>query len=60
MLALGLSSPAGFVPVLTSSYPIVVGWIGAPIGLAVLYWFRRRQRADLERLRDLRRQLQSD
>ena len=60
VLALGATSPAGFVPVLTSSYMIVVGWIGVPCGLVVLYWFRRRQQADLRRLRELERQLQSD
>jgi hypothetical protein len=45
---------------LTSSYVIVAGRIGVPGGLAVLYWFRRRQRADLERLRELERQLHGD
>jgi hypothetical protein len=60
VLALGAASPAGIVPLLTSSYVIVLGWIGVPSGLAVLYWFRRRQRGDLERLRELNRQLQSD
>lgn len=60
VLALGAASPSGIVPVLTSSYIIVVGWIGVPCGLVALFWFRRRQRADLERLRELKRQLQSD
>jgi hypothetical protein len=60
VLVLGAASPAGIVPVLTSSYVIVVGWIGVPSGLAALYWFRRGQRADLERLRELKRQLQTD
>jgi hypothetical protein len=60
VLVLGAASPTGFVPVLTSSYLIAVGWIGVPTGLALLYWFRRRQRADLERLREIKRQLQSD
>lgn len=60
VLALGATSPAGIVGVLTSSYMIVVGWIGVPCGLIALLWFRRRQRADLERLRELKRQLQSD
>jgi hypothetical protein len=46
--------------VLTSSYIIVVGWIGVPCALAAIFWFRRRQRADLERLPELKRQLQSD
>ena len=60
VLTVAAVSPAGVVPMLTSSYFVVVGWIGVPIGLAVLYWFRRRQRADLERLRELERQLRSD
>ena len=60
VLALGVASPAGIVPVLTSINVIVMGWIGVPGGLAVLYWFRRRQRAELERLRELKHQLQSD
>ena len=59
VIALGAASPA-IAPVLTSINVIVAGWIGAPVGLAVLYWFRRRQRADLERLHELKRQLQSD
>jgi hypothetical protein len=60
VVALGAASPDGIVSVLTSSRMIVVGWIGAPAGLAVLYWFRRRQRAELERLRELKRQLRGD
>jgi len=60
VLALGVASPVGFVPLLTSAYVIVTGWIGVPIGLVVLAWFRRRQRAELERLRELERQLQGD
>lgn len=60
VLALGGASPSGIAPVLTSSYIIVVGWVGVPCGLAAVYWFRRRQLADLERLRELKRQLHSD
>jgi hypothetical protein len=60
VLALGVASPVGFVPLLTSAYVIVVGWIGVPVGLLAVAWFRRRQRADLERLRELERQLQSE
>lgn len=60
VLALGAASPTGIVPVLTSSYIVVVGWIGVPCGLVALFWFRRRQRADLEHLRELKRELQSD
>ena len=57
VLALGVASPAGFAPLLTSAYVIVTGWIGVPVGLVVLGWFRRGQRADLERLRELKGQL---
>ena len=53
-------SPGGIVGVLTSNVVIVSGWIGMPTILAGLYWFSRRQRADLERLRELKRQLQGD
>jgi hypothetical protein len=60
VVALGAASPDGIVSVLTSTRIIVVGWVGAPTGLAALYWFRRRQRAELERLRELERQLRSD
>ena len=60
VLALGAASPSGIVSVLTSSYMIVMGWVGVPCGLAALVWFRRRQRADLERLRELERQLKGD
>jgi hypothetical protein len=43
------------------SLPVtVIGWIGIPVVLAGLYWFGRRQRAELERLRELKRQLRSD
>jgi hypothetical protein len=31
-----------------------------PVVFAGLYWFGRRQQADLTRLRELKRQLQSD
>jgi len=60
VLAIGSVSPAGIVPILTSPYFILVGWIGVPVGLAAVVWFRRRQRADLERLRELERELQCD
>ena len=60
VLVLGTASPQGFAAVLTSPQVIVLGWVGVPAVLAALYWFRRRDRADLERLRELKRQLQSD
>ena len=60
VLAMARASPAGIASVLTSNAVIVLGGVGVPTGLAALYWFRRRQRADLERLRELKRQLQSD
>jgi hypothetical protein len=60
VLAMARASPAGIAAVLTSNAVIVLGWVGVPTGLAALYWFRRRQQADLERLRELKRQLQSD
>jgi hypothetical protein len=60
VLALGVASPVGVVPLLTSAYVTVAGWIGVPVGLVVLNWFLRGQRAELERLRELKRQLQSD
>jgi hypothetical protein len=60
VLALGVASPVGFVPLLASVYVIVTGYIGVPVGLVVLGWFRRRQRADLQRLREFQRQLQGD
>jgi hypothetical protein len=60
VLVMAAASPAGIAAVLKSNAVIVLGWVGVPAGLAALYWFRRRQRADLERLRELKRQLQSD
>jgi hypothetical protein len=60
VLALGTVSPAGIAPILASSYFVVAGWIGVPTGLAFAIWFRRRQQADLERLRGLARELQGD
>jgi hypothetical protein len=60
VLAMAAASPAGIAAVLTSNAVIVLGWVGLPTVIAGLYWFRRRQRTDLERLRELQRQLQSD
>jgi hypothetical protein len=60
VLALGATSSAGVLPLLTSSFTIGAGAIGVLGGLGFLYWFGPRQRPDLERLRELKRQLQSD
>jgi hypothetical protein len=60
LVALGAPSPGGLVALLTSSFVMVAGWIGVPVGVSIAYWFLRRQRADLEHLRELKRQLQSD
>jgi hypothetical protein len=60
VLAIAEASPVGMVGILTSRAVILFGWVALPsIGVA-LYWFRRRQRADLERLRKLERQLEGD
>jgi hypothetical protein len=60
VVAIGAASPVGIVGGLKSSVVIVLGWLGVPTVLAGLHWFRRRQRADLEHLRDLKRQLRID
>jgi hypothetical protein len=60
VIVLGLESPGGIVGALSSPQAKMLGWIGVPVVLAGLYWFARRQRADLERLRELKRQLLSD
>jgi hypothetical protein len=60
VLAVAATSPAGIVAVLTSSFVVVTVWFGVPFALAAFYWFRRRQRPDLERLREVKHQLQSD
>lgn len=59
VLVFGLS-PAGFGAVLVSAPVMGLGWIGIPVVFAGLYWFGRRQWSDLERLRELKRQLPSD
>jgi hypothetical protein len=53
-------SAIGAVAVLTSPYVILFGWLGLPLFSAAIVWFRRRQRAQLEHLRALRRQLSGD
>lgn len=50
----------GAIGVLRSPQMIVIGWIGLPSVLAGGYWFRRRQRAELDWLHELKRQLQGD
>jgi len=50
----------GAAAVLTSPYVILLGWLGLPLVSAAIVWFRRRQRAQLEHLRALRRQLSGD
>jgi hypothetical protein len=57
---LGLDSSIGFAAVSKSAPVMGLGWIGIPIVFAGLYWFGRRQHADLTNLRELKRQLQSD
>ena len=58
VLAIGKASPTGIVGTLQSSTVILYGWIALPSLVAALYWFRRRQRAELHRLRTLERQLE--
>jgi hypothetical protein len=45
---------------LTSAHMIIFGWIGLPLILVALHWFRKRQRAELERLLELERQLKAE
>jgi hypothetical protein len=51
------SSDDGLVDVLTAWPVISIGWIGLPLFLAWLRWYLSRQRAELDRLFDLQRQL---
>lgn len=60
VLAKVIDSAAGFFAVLTSLPMILLGWLGLPLFYAGIHWYRRRQRAELEHLRELRRQLGSD
>jgi hypothetical protein len=57
VLVMVFSSPVGLVAVLTSPSTVLIGWLGLPLFLAWMLWFRRRQRARLEYLHGLRRQL---
>jgi hypothetical protein len=45
---------------LTAAPVVVLGWTGVPIDFAFLYGFRRRQQAELKRLREIKRQLQGN
>ena len=60
VLAKIIDSSGAMLAVLTSGPVIVLGWVGVPLFLAGIRWFRRRQRAELEHLREVRRQLVSD
>jgi hypothetical protein len=59
-VVMSIATSAEAVAVLTSWPVIVLGWVGVPSFLVGVYWFRRRQRAELERLLELKRQLQGD
>jgi hypothetical protein len=59
-LIVGFMTRETLLDSLTSPHMIIFGWIGLPLILGGLYWFRRRQRADLERLLELKRQLQAE
>jgi hypothetical protein len=58
LFAIAEASPAGIVGTLTSTAVLLFGWIAVPS--IALYWFRRRQRFELERLRKLEQQLLND
>jgi hypothetical protein len=51
------NSPRPLSVLLTSWPVILLGWIGFPAYIVWMVWFRRRQRAELARLFDLKRQL---
>jgi hypothetical protein len=57
VLLMVFTSPLGLVAVLTSPSMILIGWLGLPFFFAWMFWFRRRQRARLENLRELRCEL---
>ncbi len=59
-LIVGRMTSESLASSLTSPHMIMFGWIGLPIVCILLYRFRRRQRAELERLRELERELQAD
>jgi hypothetical protein len=53
-------SPDNLAGVLTSWPTIVLGWIGLPLFAVFMLRYRRRKRAELARLRELRAQLCAD
>jgi hypothetical protein len=57
VLVMVFSSPVGLVAVLTSPSTILIGWLGLPLFFVWMFWFRRRQRARLEYLHELKCQL---
>jgi hypothetical protein len=59
-VVVGWLTSEGLAASLTSPHTIMFGWIGLPLFCAGVYWFRRRQRAELERLHELKRQLLGD
>jgi len=60
VLAIADTSPGGMIGALGSGAVILFGWIAVPGIVVLICWFRRRQRADLERLRKLEHQLRND
>jgi hypothetical protein len=60
VLVIVFATPVEVVDVLRSPRVIVVGWVGIPSVLTALYFFRRRERANLERLRELERELRGE
>ncbi len=57
-VVMSIATSVEAVAVLTSWPVIVLGWVGVPSVFAALYWYRRRQRPELARLRELKRQLE--
>ncbi len=52
-----LGSAAGLLTVLSSPSVILLGWVGLPLYLAWMVWFRRQRRAWRERLLELTKEL---
>jgi hypothetical protein len=59
-LIVGYLTSERLADTLTSPHMILYAWIGLPLVFGALVWFRRRQRAQLERLLELKRQLAAD
>jgi hypothetical protein len=53
------SSGSGLTALLTSWPVILLGWVGVPVFFASRSWFMRVQRAELDRLLELERQLRA-